>query len=214
VALRWEGNRVVVRGFRGDHVTRQLRRGSFYESELLRHLLARYGTGGVYVDVGAFIGNHTLFFAKICRADLVLSFEPCVSSFRILTHNILANKVSNVLVHNFALGEADTVGHVHVADSRNLGANRIALGAVHGEIPVPIRKGDGCVTAPPKLIKIDTEGSALPVLRGCASLIATHHPVIVVETAPEPLELVQAFLHEWRYSLKATLNYTPTHVFE
>jgi FkbM family methyltransferase len=213
-ALRWDGSSIVLRGFRGDHVTRQLRQGTFYESELLAHLLARYGTGGLYVDVGAFIGNHTLFFAKVCKADLVVAFEPCRESFRLLSHNVLTNSATNVLAHNLALGEAETIGYVHVTDPCNLGANRICLGPSQGELPIPIRTADGCVSATPKLIKIDTEGSALRVLRGCASLISAHHPVIVVETFPEPLEPVQAFLQEWRYSLRATFNCTPTHIFE
>ena len=48
-----------------DRMTRLLeQRKTFYEDDLLRHLGRRGPCGGVYLDVGANIGNHAVFFGK------------------------------------------------------------------------------------------------------------------------------------------------------
>ena len=59
----------------------------FYESELLDWLLVIYIDEGSFIDVGANIGNHTIFFSKIMERRCY-SFEPNETAYKLLKENI------------------------------------------------------------------------------------------------------------------------------
>jgi precorrin-6B methylase 2 len=59
----------------------------FYELDLLQQAKALYRSGSHIIDVGANIGNHTVYFAKILSAK-VMAFEPFEKSRDILLANI------------------------------------------------------------------------------------------------------------------------------
>ena len=203
---------MIIRGFRDDHITNCLQQGTFYEVELLTYLLQRYGTGGCYVDFGAFIGNHSIFFSRVCKADLVIAVEPSLRSFDVLSHNLQINKVSNVQTYNMAVGDRDCLCRIKSSDARNRGQTEIKA---DNSGSIKMKSGDSVIFPnAPKLIKIDTEGWSLAVLQGCVQTIAKYHPVLVVETSPDPVEIVQEFLSTYHYSLKGQFNATPTCVFE
>ncbi len=93
-------------GIAGDYVFEILRRSeTFYECDLLEFLWKNYGGQlDVILDVGANIGNHTVFFGKILQAD-VHSFEPQEAVRGLLRQNIAANDLECCCeVHPFALG--------------------------------------------------------------------------------------------------------------
>lgn len=52
----------------------------------------RLGENKIVVDIGANIGNHTVFFANVCKAKKVYSFEPQEKVFEILKKNVEINK--------------------------------------------------------------------------------------------------------------------------
>lgn len=64
----------------------------------------------VVVDVGAHIGTFTVPAAK--KAKIVHSFEPVIQSFLRLTEHIEMNSLSNVIPHNFALGDSLTSAEI------------------------------------------------------------------------------------------------------
>lgn len=200
-----------LRGFRGDHITRWGKSGRFYEEDLLNNIRKRYGEGGIYLDLGAYIGNHTLFFAIICRADLVIAAEPRWGSYRLLQHNIRVQGCSNVVTHNLAVGEVQGWCRVIDGVSHNLGMSRV-MSSDTGDVKVVA--ADSLAPKGTKMIKIDTEGWALQVLKGCSTTLRRDHPVIVVETQPEPVETIAEYLDSFGYTLFGQFNSTPTYIFE
>lgn len=67
-----------------DHVIDRVRKNMrFYEADLLEYLYYAVPHAGLFVDVGANIGNHTLFFARY-MAERVLAIEPQPETFRAL----------------------------------------------------------------------------------------------------------------------------------
>lgn len=214
VKVNFENKSFWIRGFCHDHITKQLKTGNFYETDLLSEIFKRYGTGGTYVDVGAFIGNHTIFFAKVCQADLVISIEPEINSCEVLRHNLKINKIDNYEVYNVAIGNRDAYSKTQITNPLNLGANKTLMSSVSEDKCVPMKTLDSLIKYPPKLIKIDTEGWSFPVLAGATNLLINHHPIIVVETFPDSLETVQNFLGTYGYFYKGTFALTPTHIFE
>lgn len=211
---RFEGHAVTMRSRWGDAMIRAVRRGRFYEAELLEYIYRRYGTGGVYVDLGAFIGNHSLFFGVVCEADLVVAVEPYPESFELLKHNLRQNGVARARAHNVAVGDREAPCRMHIRHTGNLATNTVTIGENGDPAAVRMVPGDSLIDAPPKLIKIDTEGWPLPVLKGLEKTIRAHHPVIVVELYPGPVEPVKRFLSGYGYTLQATLCASPTSVFE
>jgi hypothetical protein len=61
-----------------DHLARVIRStGQFYEPDVLMKIREIHLPGTIIIDVGANIGNHTVFFAAILGAP-VLAIEPLV----------------------------------------------------------------------------------------------------------------------------------------
>ncbi len=57
-------------------IEREQMRGLFFEEEELRFLAERLPRGLRIVDAGANTGNHTLFFATVMEAEIVIPIEP------------------------------------------------------------------------------------------------------------------------------------------
>jgi len=58
---------------------------------------------GLVVDLGANIGMFSLFAAKLSPRVQVHAFEPAPGTFALLRKNVLANNLSNVQCHEFAV---------------------------------------------------------------------------------------------------------------
>ena len=88
-------------------VSRSLRiYGEWAENEIsfLRRLIP---SGGTAVDVGAYVGTHTLAFSRfVGSAGSVVSFEPQPDTFKLLEANVADNHVSNVRLENAAVSDA------------------------------------------------------------------------------------------------------------
>ena len=89
-----------------DHITNVIRTyKAYYEWDLLE-AIRKQKRQGVYVDVGAHYGNHSVFFAIECLSSRVISIEANPSNFYGLQQSILANKLEskiypiNVAIHS------------------------------------------------------------------------------------------------------------------
>lgn len=77
------------------------------------------------LDIGANIGNHTLFFVKECRAQHVYSFEPMAKTYEMLCKNIEINGLENVSLYNIALGSREATVSVKEFHEENYGATSL-----------------------------------------------------------------------------------------
>lgn len=137
--------------------------------------------GGAVLDIGANIGNHSLYFSKYY--DQVFSFEPNPRTFRLLELN--AALADNIKPFNF--GMSDSSGHVFMQQFReNMGGSRIVdpVGNTAEHIQIEVRTLDSVtseVAMSIGLIKLDVEGHELAALNGARNTIAGHHPIILFE---------------------------------
>src|SRR2546428_7070432 len=79
--------------------------GEWAENELgfMKVLIPR---GATVVDVGAYIGTHTLAFAHFAGPDgRVISIEPQDESFALLKRNVAANRLTNVQLDHAAAAD-------------------------------------------------------------------------------------------------------------
>lgn len=203
--------------FADDDIGAQVLAHGWYEDLLLRAVFDRFlvshaGTfrDGIALDVGANIGNHTLWFAR--RFAQVVAFEPNPICTHLLQANLLMNGTTNVQV--FALGLSDTNGEkvFHANLDGNLGrsglGDALAAGASRS-FPVRIARGDDLLDAqvlqqrPVRLVKLDIEGHELAALRGLATTLQTHGPVVLFEShhagGEDGSDAIVAQLRDWGY---------------
>ena len=72
------------------------------ETELVRRLLPHYRR---FIDLGANLGWYTVIAGLLLRGrGKVHAFEPALSNFRLLEHNVGMNGLDNVRLHQIAVG--------------------------------------------------------------------------------------------------------------
>jgi FkbM family methyltransferase len=169
-----------------DHIQSFHRRGHFYE---IRQLLAHrdlISMDSTVIDVGANVGNHTLFYAWHTYAKLIYPLEPNPRCRRLLEANIASNPGSRAQVRTDHLGIAagSTSGSaisVEVSPN-NLGAAKITTTQDASEGPIPVKRLDELAfSGSISLVKIDVEGMEIEVLAGAELLFKAHRPAIAVE---------------------------------
>ena len=194
-----------------DHLARAIGSArTFYELDVLMKCRERHLPGTTAIDVGANIGNHTVFLAAIIGAR-VHAFEPCPANHALLSHNVAANRLDDmVTVHGCALGDADGSGFIELRMPDNFGTTCVRSGA--GDVPV--RRLDDIISEPVGLMKIDVEGAEAAVLRGAQRLIGTWLPDIFVEAGePGAFREVAALLLTLGYTPSGRYAWTPTYLF-
>lgn len=207
-----------------DHIVQEIARaGSFYESDLLEHLASVGPRGGVYVDVGANIGNHTVYFARFL-ADRVIAVEANPDVVPVLRTNVERNQPAVVEVVACAAGAATAEGVLVVPPGmeHNVGAWEVhaaGTGGPGGGVRIPIRALDDVLgellleDERVSLVKIDVEGMEGAVLRGATRILAAHRPVLVVEMKDdEVLSAVSKLLRPFGYRVTGRFCWTPTYV--
>lgn len=178
--VHWAGLNFAL-NFLNDPIQNALRQGRFYEERELTILKRMLPLDGTYVDIGANIGNHAVFFAKRMRAARVIVFEPNPLALAPLIANIVLNRLEHVIVTDhlgLALSDHAGSGYGMGRHDRNLGATE--LQADTGEIAV--ETGDRLLAdETPDFIKLDVEGMEMEVLAGLQATIARARPLMLVE---------------------------------
>ncbi|MDP9562449.1 MULTISPECIES: FkbM family methyltransferase [Agrobacterium] len=159
------------------------RYGEWAENEL--QFFAKFvPEGGTVLDIGGFIGTHALAFARMVGpSGTVHSFEPQPLSFDLLSSNVMANSLSQVVLHRAAVG--DEVGELAiepmaVGSETNFGGLTVG-GKEAGADQVAVKTIDTLGLQGCDFIKCDVEGMENLVLLGGASTIKAFRPVIYSE---------------------------------
>lgn len=206
VSLRVGGRRALLDlDDLGDHISRRIhRRRSWYEQDLLADISSRVQRG-VAIDVGAHIGNHTVFLAL--SGFEVVAFEPNPITREQLERNVKLNELQ-VQVLAAAAGSKQTYARLESENPSNTGMTRTIEDPLGG---VPMVTIDS-LNLDPKVIKIDVEGSELDILEGARQTIWRCKPVLYIESEAEDLRrAVEAFLAPLGYSCFGKYAITPTY---
>jgi FkbM family methyltransferase len=209
-----------------DFITREIREaGTFFEIELLEHLALRGPTHGVFVDIGANIGNHAVFFGRFL-AEHVVCIEAHPDLVPILARNLALNGVTAASVVPYAAGRAAGRGYISRVKEligKNIGNSSIQEERPEHGVEVQIAPLDVLLnTLAPALggravtcMKIDVEGGELDVLHGATAILRAHRPQIVIELATRHARAAaKAFLADHGYEdIGYRLGWTPTYHF-
>lgn len=183
VSLELSGIPLTIHGYPDDYIFEFIKnRKTLYEYDVLDflgHALVPE-EGSLILDIGANLGNHTLYFGVVLKSR-VLAIEPERHNLFALNTNIIANEISDLVeVVPAAAWDSNT----QVFLTQNIPGNRGTFSAQRGgtfatpTIVVDDVVGDRNVS----LIKVDAEGAEERALSGCIRTIARDLPIIVVET--------------------------------
>jgi FkbM family methyltransferase len=162
------------------------RTGRFYEQELLSHIENTVPRDGIWIDVGANVGNHSLFFARL--ATRIISIEPHPETFGTLTSTIHRNGITNATLVNAAAGR--DIGTLRLGLPEGISdPGQFRADAQQHAVVVAVKPLDEIVgdhgPARVRLIKVDVEGAEADVILGAMATIRRDRPHLVVEARSE-----------------------------
>jgi len=138
-------------------------------------------SGDVVIDVGGFIGDTALIFAK--NGAKVIAFEPQEDAFFCMEYN--TKDYANIVAENSAVGNGDSVSTNQDPLNGNPGTRTVRADII-GKPSIRIDDYFASYKSI-DLIKIDCEGYEPPVIIGAREIIKKHKPVIICEIYPEML---------------------------
>ncbi len=146
--------------------------------------------GKCLVDIGASIGGWTLFAAE--KGVEVYAFEPSPNAFKVLAKRVAGY---NVHLYPYALGSVDTV--------ETMGFSQYDFGVLMNEnhdrrlgaklVDVVVHSLDSMNLQNVGVIKIDTEGYEIPILKGAKKTIHSNKPLLIIEVHKGTGEALNSF---------------------
>ena len=186
--------KVLMKGHINDIATELLFRG-VHEPATTRIFKKILNTGDIVVDVGANIGYFTLLAAQLVGwKGKVFAFEPALDNIKALRENIELNKLENVRTFPVALGSYNSsdfetlytcsrepARHSLVRTKEHDGKELVAVTTLDNILAVDMQQV--------RLLKTDTEGNELAVLRGARqTILSSKDIVLIVEVNFEALK--------------------------
>lgn len=175
----------------------------FYEQEILEDLDKYLTQESVVLDIGANIGNHSVYWGKVTNVKKVFSFEPTDVIFKILEKNIEINNLTEkITIYNIGLGNKNTNGKIASFNIGNVGATGIKED-ISGDIT--IKKLDDIEEIKSEridFVKIDVEGFEKNILDGAIETITKNRPIVFIESLPwdNNLDFVKNYFSELGYN--------------
>ena len=159
----------------------------------------------VILDIGGNIGNHSLYWAIVRKAEKIVAFEPYKIAYDHFQKNIEINNLENIItVHNKGVGAENTKAQSGILCYGNMGGCTI-ISSSEGNMEIvaldSMELNLNCID----LIKIDTEGYEYNVLLGAKNTICKYLPTIILEVfrkkeKDERYNEINSFLEEIGYT--------------
>lgn len=212
------GKDVVLAGVEHEYIFGIVTRdGNFYERDLLDMIASlHFSSDGLIVDIGANIGNHTVYFGKFFE-NPILAIEPVATNYELLQRNVEENSLSErvSMVQCVVWDKVDDF--MMINDNPNNGGTFRALESGKQENSIEGRTlADIVGDRPVALLKIDVEGAENRVVEGGLPVIAKDKPIIVAEShSPEAYRSLSDLLVPLGYEVVAeggrSVNYIWVH---
>jgi len=145
------------------------------------------GPDGVFVDVGANVGQHSLFMSQLAKH--VISFEPYAPVRERLQHQIRLNQIRNITLEAIGLSNETALQAFYAPTGNNAGigsfdpATTEKGNAVIGELAL-MRGDEYFAQNPPDYLhvfKMDVEGYEKPALQGLRKTLQRYRPLLICE---------------------------------
>lgn len=207
----WEKNGHIIRNRFGvrfylpncyeDLIQTSIMESEFFDFEVLKNLRKYIKENSVILDIGANIGNHTMFFMHFCHPEKIYAFEPVPATYSILAKNMVLNNHDGIVTaYPYAVGKSK--GHASIAsyNKKNIGGTELQEDA---EGSMEIVSLDDFLPELNRLdfMKIDVEGFEGRVLEGAIKTIHRFKPIIYIEIFEENFDHVDLWLRDQGYEV-------------
>lgn len=187
VTLNYNGDAIEMYVFsiESDYVSATIKyHRNFYEGELLTFIKNNFAQQKNIVDIGANIGNHTLFFAKNMECNKIFSFEPIAENVQLFRKN-LENYGDKVTLFENALSNHRGKMVLYNSEINNYGGFSLYKQEKSYEVgkTIEVTMLDDFQLTDVTLIKIDVENHENEVLMGAIETINKYKPIIVLENS-------------------------------
>lgn len=155
--------------------------GEFYEIEELELIGRHLGPGARILDVGANIGNHSVYFERVLQAEKVVAIELQPRVIEVLRLNVALNELvkTDLSKTGVGFGAISHQASIHIPQHFNVAGAQFKTDR---DGRFNIVKGDDVLAGEVfDLLKIDVEGMECQVIEGLAATIARSHPLLFVE---------------------------------
>jgi FkbM family methyltransferase len=165
------------------HLTPWVRSQGVWEADVMKVLARTLAPGGVFVDVGANVGFHTVLASQLVGpAGTVVAVEPAPWTLALLRANVWRHS-SQAVVQPVAASDVAGTAQLELETEHRSGAHLSNAG-----VAVDARPLDELVpNVAVDVLKVDVEGAEPLVLRGAMAILARSPALIaVVEFRDEP----------------------------
>jgi FkbM family methyltransferase len=136
------------------------------------------------IDIGAFIGTHTLTLSDSVKNGTVYSFEPQPWAYNAIKCSLNENEIKNVVLKNVGISDkkdmikfcSDSTGGSTICHEKKKKISKWKY--VYN---IDILSIDSMKLKNISIIKIDVEGHELKVLNGAKDTIKRNKPTIIIE---------------------------------
>lgn len=155
----------------------------FFLSVIKKHL----SPGDTFVDIGANIGQHSLFASQVIgTSGQVISFEPIPRIYEQFKKSVDINNFENIDVCNLGCGSKEEELEIFSAEG-NIGASSIVDSSRNtSKEKIKLATADSILAKYGKVsfIKIDVEGYEYFALQGLENTIEKYKPKMLIEYSP------------------------------
>ncbi len=170
------------------------------ELGLVESMLKQFDDLDLMIDIGANIGNHSIFLSKYFNT--IIAFEPQPILVSLLEHNLKFCQEKDYQIFPIALGAKQSEAFISFNRFNPGGAS---LSEDSGTTKVQVEKLDDVLDSADlpaeskvSLIKIDVEGMEADVIRGATKTIEKYRPIVLFETDRRPTSTVNDdYLYEY-----------------
>ncbi len=172
------------------------------------HLFSKTNNSEILIDIGANIGFYSILSSD--RFKQIYSFEPNERNFKVLKKNIENNKLKNIEILNFGLGENE---EVLIGNSNTKGELFQTSGfAINKDNKkgerVLVKRGDDVLHFQNNTltIKIDVEGFEFFVLKGLKNILVNNRCILQIEIWEKNNDEVYRFLKSLSYKMISSID--------
>jgi len=184
---------------RDEAVIKSMLNGRKWEKKILKIFNENITKEDTVLDVGSYIGTHTIELSKLAKK--VYSFEPVPLISACVEKTIKSMNITNVIHKNVGCGREKGSDFIHTNYNGNSSLGGIRDHLFNQKFACEIVKLDDIIHEKIKLIKIDVEGSEWEVLAGAIGIIEEYKPIIILETFKRKrnLKLLDEFAEGFDY---------------
>ena len=207
-----ENSKFCLPYYQQDFVEEQISKGNYFDSGNLKIVCEYLNEDSVVIDIGANIGNHTLYFANERHVKKVYAFEPIKIVFDILKKNIKLNHLEKVVdARCIGLSNVNSKASIKMYDLKNFGGTHIKE-CPEGKIEL-VTLDSLNIKEQIDLIKIDVEQMDYEVVCGAENTILRDKPVIYIESFETEFPKTNDFLCSLGYEISETFKACSEYIY-